>query len=58
MDSSFRIYMAEEKDIPGEDKARLDGFLKGREEAEMLLDIKRAAYEAKVREMEARDGDE
>lgn len=58
MDSNFRIYTAEEKDIPAEDKARFEGFVKGREEADLLKDIKAAAYEAKVREMErARDGD-
>jgi hypothetical protein len=38
--------------VPPEDKARLDGYVRGRAEAELLFEVK-AAYEAKVREMEA-----
>lgn len=61
MDPHGRIYSAPEDLIPAEDKARLDGYLKGREEAELLAErlailseVKAAAYEAKIREMEAR----
>lgn len=50
MDSNFRIYSAEEALIPAEDKARLEGFLKGREEAEMK--DKLADLEAQVRSLE------
>lgn len=62
MDPKGRIYSAPKDEISAEDKARLDGYLKGREEAEvlaeraaLLLEVKSAAYEAKVREMEADD---
>lgn len=50
MDDSGRIYHGD--DVPDEDKARLDGYLRGRAEAELLQDVKKAAYEAKVRELE------
>lgn len=50
MDAQGRIY--HDEDPPDEDKARLDGYLRGRAEAELLQDVKNAAYEAKVREME------
>jgi hypothetical protein len=53
MDATGRIYQAPEDQIPAADKARLDGFLKGRAEADLLDDVKAAAFEAKVREMEA-----
>lgn len=53
MDARGNIYSALDKDIPNEDKARLDGFLKAREEMGLLNDIKEAAFEAKIREMEA-----
>lgn len=52
MDAEGRIYQATQDQIPTEDKARLDGYLRGKAEAELLQDIKLAAYEAKVREME------
>jgi hypothetical protein len=56
MDSSFRIYSAEAELISSEDKARFEGFVKGREEADMKDRL--AEMEAKVRELErARDGD-
>jgi hypothetical protein len=51
MNADGHIYRSD--DVPPEDKARLDGFLRGREEAELLADIKLAAYEAKIRQMEA-----
>lgn len=51
MDARGHIYSGPEDTIPPEDKARLDGFLRGREEADLLKDIKAAALEAKVGEM-------
>jgi hypothetical protein len=58
MNNDGHIYMAPEDEIPAEDKARLDGFLRGRAEADMALlrDVKNAAYEAKVREMQEAAG--
>lgn len=58
MDPNGHIYEGTvEKPVTLEDAARLDGFLRGRAEAdELMKDIKRAAYEAKVREMEEREG--
>jgi hypothetical protein len=53
MDDRGHIYEAD--DASPEDKARLDGYLRGRAEAELLADVKKAAYEAKLREMEARE---
>lgn len=50
MDAEGRIYHGD--DVPDEDRARLDGYLRGRAEAELLQEVKGAAYEAKVREME------
>jgi hypothetical protein len=50
MDARGRIYHGE--DVPPEDEARLDGYLRGRAEAELLLDVKKAAYETKIRELE------
>ena len=49
MDAEGRIY--EGDDVSAEDRARLDGYLRGKAEAELLKDIKKAAYDAKVREM-------
>ena len=42
MDSRGHIYSAPEGLIPLEDKARLDGYLRGREEAQ-ILDAERLA---------------
>lgn len=53
MDARGHIYEAPEDQIPAADKARLEGFLKGRDEADLLDDVKAAAFEAKVRQMEA-----
>lgn len=54
MDANYEIYSAPEDEIPAEDKARLDGYLKGREEAAKLLEeVKAEALAAKIREMEA-----
>lgn len=53
MDQHGRIYEALDDQIPAADKARLDGYLKGRAEADFLGDMKATALEAKVREMEA-----
>lgn len=53
MDPRGHIYSAPEDSIPPEDKARLEGYLKGREDADLLSGVKAAALEAKVREMEA-----
>lgn len=50
LDPNGHIY--ESDDVPAEDKARLEGYLRGREEADLLADVKKAAYEAKVCEME------
>jgi len=56
MDPRGNIY--EDENVPPEDAARLDGYLKARSEAdkakhdELLQDIKRAAHDVKVREME------
>lgn len=36
MNRDHEIYSAPEKEIPGEDKARLDGYLHGRAEATKL----------------------
>lgn len=36
MDPNGRIYRAPEDEIPAEDRARLDGYLRGREEAAKL----------------------
>lgn len=57
MDPNGNIY--ESENVSAEDKARLDGYLRGRAEADLLQDVKLAAYEAKVRQMEqeARRGD-
>jgi hypothetical protein len=57
MDPMGHIYEGtDEKPVKPEDAARLDGYVRGRAEAELLRDIKTAAYEAKVREMEEREG--
>lgn len=53
MDQRGHIYSAPENLITPEDKARLEGYLKGREDADLLSEAKTAAFEAKVREMEA-----
>lgn len=50
MDPNGHIY--ESDNVPPEDAARLDGYLRGKAEAELLKDVKQAAYEAKVREMQ------
>ncbi len=52
MDPNGRIYEAPDDQIPAADKARLDGYLKGRAEGGLLDDVKAAAFEAKVRELE------
>lgn len=39
MDAEGHIYEAPEGDVPAEDKARLDGYLRGRAEAEKLRKI-------------------
>lgn len=39
MDPNGHIYMDYEDKIPAEDKARLDGFLRGRAESDMKLDM-------------------
>lgn len=55
MDPNGRIYQGDENMIPAEDKARLEGYLRGRAEAhrEELL----AEMEARIREFEkGRDG--
>jgi hypothetical protein len=56
MDPNFRIYMDDEEKIPAEDKARLDGYLKGREEAEdkERMDEIKVEYERLRAEMEAK----
>jgi hypothetical protein len=42
MDSSYNIYSAAEGQIiPPEDLARLDGYLKGREEADVKAEVER-----------------
>jgi hypothetical protein len=48
VNSDHEIYEAAEKDIPPEDKARLDGYLKGRAEADMRARVEelQAALEA------------
>lgn len=62
MDPNGNIYRAPEDEIPAEDKARLEGFLRGRAEAdapndrELLDEIKAAAYDAKVRAMQEAEG--
>ena len=53
MDARGNIYSADESLIPIEDKARLDGFLRAREEMALLADVKEAAFEAKIRDLEA-----
>ncbi len=56
MDANFNIYSAPEALIPEADKARLDGYLKGREEAALLDEGKtmmEATYEVKLVEMES-----
>jgi hypothetical protein len=50
MDRDFNIYSAPGDLIPDADKARLGGYLKGREEAAHLAE---AAFEVKFAEMEA-----
>jgi hypothetical protein len=47
MDPNGRIYHAPEDQIPAEDKARLDGYLRGRDEAETIAERK-AAQAAKL----------
>lgn len=49
MDQNGHIYRAPEDEIPAEDKARLDGFLRGRAEVDKAL-----ISEARAKEMEAR----
>ena len=40
MDSSGRIYFDEEHKIPVEDKARLDGYLRGRAEVDTVTRLR------------------
>lgn len=46
MDANFNIYRATEGQIiPPEDKARLDGYLKGREEGDLKAEVERMREE-------------
>lgn len=60
MDAQGNIYSGIKDEIPADDKARLDGYLRGREEQQILhagvaakAAAVEAALEAKVRELEA-----
>lgn len=54
VDARGNIYMAPEVEIPVEDKARLDGYLRGRAEATALLAKKLEGLERLVEERAAR----
>lgn len=60
MDPRGHIYMDDEDKIPAEDKARLDGFLRGRSEADALAIARKqrriAAIEARLAESRRSDG--
>lgn len=56
MDPHFRIYSAPEDEIPAEDKARLDGYLRGRAEAE-LLKLEKADLLNEIKMKEIKDAD-
>lgn len=49
MDANGHIYMS--ADVPAEDKARLDGYLRGRAEADKNAVLER--LEQRIRELEA-----
>lgn len=51
MNPDGHIYMDHPDNIPAEDKARLDGFLRGRAEADKLKEQLIAAKEAQLREL-------
>lgn len=53
MDPYGRIYRAPEESIPEEDKARLDGYLRGRAEAEDIAERKAAQAAKLERELAA-----
>lgn len=51
MDPNGHIYIADEDEIPEADKARLDGYLRGKAEASEL-ERARAAFEEAVKKMQ------
>lgn len=48
MDPNGRIYEDLDEAIPAEDKARLDGYLKGRAESDALADFETLRAEVKA----------
>lgn len=48
MNADYQIYSAPDDVIPAEDKARLDGYLRGRHEAQIISTERIAAMEAKA----------
>jgi hypothetical protein len=58
MDPYGRIYMDDDEKIPPEDKARLDGYLRGRAEADKRLvdEEKMAELRGELEALEARKG--
>lgn len=50
MNSDYKIYHASEEEIPAEDKARLEGYLRGRED-----EVKLDALEARLKAIQDRE---
>lgn len=53
MDANYRIYSDDADKIPAEDKARLEGFLKGREETDLKAQM--AELQQKIHRLKAEE---
>ena len=57
MNPDGQIYIAPEAEIPAEDKARLDGYLRGRAEAEALAEMQEKVLALQAEEERRGRGD-